>query len=198
MSGRIKVVIYARVSTSHQELDHQIESCRKLCDLKGLEILDIFQDIGSGRSFSRPNFQIMLHRIRDGHYGGVVAFKLDRLGRRALDMIHLVKELKDRGIEIFTVYDNFDTTTALGRFAQQMFILLSELEAEDISEKTKQRLAALKASGKKLGRKPLPPQRIKKIIKLRAAGLSVRDIHEKTGVSIGKISEIIKGGTNHD
>ena len=89
----MKVAIYARVSTPGQELDHQIMACRKLAEAKDLEVGEVYRDIGSGVKFTRPQFQIMLNRLRSRYYDGVIAFKLDRLGRRAGDLGLLLETL---------------------------------------------------------------------------------------------------------
>ena len=189
----MKVTIYARVSTPGQELDHQIMACRKLAEAKDLEVGEVYQDIGSGMKFTRPQFQVMLHRLRSRDYDGVIAFKLDRLGRRAGDLGLLLEELENRGIRIFTVYDNWDTGTPIGRAMRAVAVAFAELERENISEATKQRLEALKASGKKLGRKPIPANKVRKVLTLRARELSYRQIKAETGLSIGTITNIIKG-----
>jgi len=188
----MKVAIYARVSTTGQELDHQIMACRKLAEAKDLEVGEVYQDIGSGVKFTRPQFQRMLHRLRSRDYDGVIAFKLDRLGRRAGDLSLLLEELENRGIRIFTVYDNWDTGTPIGRAMRAVSVAFAELERENISETTKQRLESLKASGKKLGRKPVPANKVRKVLGLKAGGRSYREIKAETGLSIGTITNIIK------
>ena len=194
----MKVAIYARVSTAGQELDHQIMACRKLAEAKDLEVGEVYQDIGSGMKFTRPQFQIMLHRLRSRDYDGVIAFKLDRLGRRAGDLGLLLEELENRGIRIFTVYDNWDTGTPIGRAMRAVAVAFAELERENISEATKQRLESLKASGKKLGRKPVPANKIRKVLTLRARELTYREIKAETRLSIGTITNIIKGKPEED
>lgn len=194
----MKVAIYARVSTPGQELDHQIMACRKLAEAKDLEVGEVYQDIGSGLKFTRPQFQIMLHRLRSRDYDGVIAFKLDRLGRRAGDLGLLLEELENRGLRIFTVYDNWDTGTPIGRAMRAVAVAFAELERENISEATKQRLESLKASGKKLGRKPVPANKIRKVLTLRARDLSYREIKAETRLSIGTITNIIKGKPEGD
>ncbi len=194
----MKVAIYARVSTPGQELDHQITACRKLAEAKDLEVGEVYQDIGSGVKFTRPQFQIMLHRLRSRYYDGVVAFRLDRLGRRSGDLALLLEELENRGIRIFTVYDNWDTGTPIGRAMRAVAVAFAELERENISEATKQRLDAMRASGKKLGRKPVPRAKVKKVLDLRACDNSYRQIKAETGLSIGTITNIIKGKLEED
>ena len=58
---------------------------------------------------------------------------------------------------------------------------------------TKQRLAALKAQGKKLGRKPASAAQIRRVRRLRAEGLSLREIAKNASISYGAVSNIISG-----
>lgn len=188
----MKVAIYARVSTPGQELEHQIEACRKLAEAKDLDVLEVYQDIGSGAKFTRPNFQRLLEMLRGRYYDGVVAFRLDRLGRQAGQLALLLEELESRGIRIFTVYDNWDTGTPIGRAMRAVAVAFAELEKEQISEATKQRLESLKASGKKLGRKPVSDYKIRRVLDLLNLGYSYREIKVEVKVSVGTITNINK------
>jgi len=149
----MKIVIYNRVSTDKQELKQQIEACKKFCEFKGFEIKDIYSDIGSGKDFfKRPNFFEMLNKLRQYEYQGIVVFRFDRLGRNTIECIKFFEEMENKGIKVFSINENIDTSTAIGRAMRDFIIRLAQLERESISEATKQRLQALKNQGKKLGR----------------------------------------------
>ena len=146
-----KTAIYCRVSTDKQELDQQIDSCKKFCDYKGMTY-DIFTDIGSGKNMDRKGFQDMLSKARVKEYEAVVVFRFDRLGRNAREVVTLFEEFENKGIQIYSLNENIDTTNPIGRAVRDIIIRLAQLERENISEATKQRLQALKNLGKKLGR----------------------------------------------
>lgn len=147
----MKVAIYCRVSTEQQELEQQIESCKKYCAFKGFEY-DIYSDTGSGKNMNRPQFLAMLERLRKMEYGGVVLFRFDRLGRNAREVVTLLEEFETKGIQVFSMNENIDTTNPIGKAVRDIIIRLAQLERENISAATKQRLTALKNMGKKLGR----------------------------------------------
>lgn len=147
----MNVAIYCRVSTGQQELEQQIESCIKFCNYKGFEY-DIYSDVGSGKNMDRKNFQVMLGKLRKGEYEGIVLFRFDRIGRNSREVVTLFYELESKGIQIFSINENLDTTSPIGRAMREIIITLAQLERENISEATKQRLTALKNLGKKLGR----------------------------------------------
>lgn len=188
----MKVAIYARVSTPGQELEHQVEACRKLAEAKDLDVIEVYQDIGSGANFTRPAFKQLLELLRGRYFDGVITFKLDRLGRKAGQLALLLEELENRGIRIFTVYDNWDTGTPIGRAMRAVAVAFAELEREQISEQTKQRLESLKASGKKLGRKPISDYKIRRVLDLLNMDYTYREIKAEVKVSVGTITKINK------
>lgn len=147
----MKVAIYCRVSTDKQELEQQLKSCRDFCQYKEFEYSE-FAEIGSGKDFRRIKFLDMLERVRRREFQGIVVFRFDRLGRNAREVITLFEEFETKGIQIFSLNENLDTSTPIGRAMRDIIIRLAQLERENISEATKQRLQALKNLGKKLGR----------------------------------------------
>lgn len=149
----MKVVIYVRVSSEGQELDQQIQACKRFCEYKEFEIGRIYKDIGSGKDyFKRPEYNEMLKDLRAMKYQGVVVFRFDRLGRKAVEAVKFFEEMENKGIEIYSLNENLDTSTAIGRAVRDIIVRLAQLERESIAEATKQRLQALKNMGKKLGR----------------------------------------------
>ena len=149
----MKVCIYNRVSTQHQELEQQIQACKKFCDYKGFDVLDCYFEVGSGKDFfHRPQFNLMLGNLRAYKYEGIVTFRFDRLGRNTIECIKFFDEMESKGIKIFSLNESLDTSTAMGRAIRDFIIRLAQLERENISEATKQRLTALKNMGKTLGR----------------------------------------------
>ena len=149
----IKVAIYVRVSTEGQELNQQIQACTRFCEYKQFEIERIYKDVGSGKDyFKRLQYNEMIEDLRSLKYQGVVVFRFDRLGRSASEAVKFFEEMENKGIEIYSLNENLDTSTAIGRAIRDIIVRLAQLERESISEATKQRLQALKNMGKKLGR----------------------------------------------
>ena len=148
----MKVAIYARVSTDKQELDHQIAACNRFCEFKQFEIKEVFSEVGSGKSFKREQWQALLLKLRRREFDGLVCFRFDRLGRNAREVAMFFDEMETKGIPIFSINENMDVTTPLGRAMRDIILILAQLERENISEATKQRLQALKNVGKSVGR----------------------------------------------
>ena len=188
----LKVCIYSRVSSNTQELDQQIAACKRFTDYRGFEVAKVYSEIVSGAKARRPQYLQMVKDLRAYRYDGVVVFRLDRLGRNARELALLVDELENKGIKVLSVNENFDTSTALGRAMREFIYIFAQLEREQIGEATKQRLQALKAQGKQLGRRPASKYQIRQILKLRQQNLSLREIAKHSHLSKSTIFNVVQ------
>ncbi|MCI2425829.1 recombinase family protein [Candidatus Acetothermia bacterium] len=187
----MRICLYCRVSSDKQELDQQIAACKRFCDYRGFEVAAVYSEIVSGAKAKRPQYLQMIKDLRAYKYDGVVVFRLDRLGRNARELALLVDELENKGIKVFSVNESFDTSTAIGRAMRELIYIFAQLEREQIGEATKQRLAAVKAQGKKLGRKPASAYQVKRVRELRAKGQSLRQIARGSMLSYGTVYNIV-------
>jgi DNA invertase Pin-like site-specific DNA recombinase len=179
----MEVAVYARVSTEDQELQQQIASCRRFCEYKGYEVARVFSEKVSGAKAKRPQYLELVKELRQMQYGGVVVFRLDRLGRNSRELALLIDELENKGIKVLSVNESFDTSTAMGRAMRELIYVFAQLEREQISEATTQRLAAVKLAGKRLGQKPLSGFQVNKVKELATQGLSCRKIANQMHLS---------------
>ena len=178
---------YERVSTSHQDLAIQRAALERYAEVKGITIKRFFGDVCGWPYAKRPGFEEMrklLARPRPGA-DGVLVFRVDRLGRNARDASFFIEDLTQRrGLSLVSLHESFDTTTAIGRAMLEIVLVLNQLEREQISEATKQRLAAAKAAGKRLGRPPLSRHKQRRIEELAGQGMTPWQIHKATGYSV--------------
>jgi DNA invertase Pin-like site-specific DNA recombinase len=93
----------------------------------------IYKEKKSLKSKERPELEKLITQLRSGDT--VVVWKLDRLGRSLRDLIDLVAELQQRGIDFVSLQDGINTAT--GRFTFNIFASLAEFEREIIRELTK-------------------------------------------------------------
>lgn len=187
----MKAIIYARVSTDSQEIEQQISACRRFCEYKKFEVAEVITDKMSGANSKRPGYLLLVEQLRGFKYDGVVVFRLDRLGRNSRELALLIDELEGKGIKVLSVNEQFDTSTAIGRAMREIICVFAQLEREQIGEATKQRLAAVKAMGKSLGRKPASRYQIKHVLSLRNQGLSYDAITEATHLSKGTVYAVV-------
>jgi len=137
---------YARVSTQDQKLDLQVDALKRA----GCE--KVFQEKASGKNTDRPELVKMMEQLRKDDI--LVIWKLDRLGRSLKNLIEIVSDLQNRGVELISLQDNVNTSTATGKLTFAIFGALAEFERDNIRERTMAGLQAARARGKRGGRKP--------------------------------------------
>ena len=136
--------VYIRVSTEDQaregfSLGEQKEKLLQLCAFKGYEVFKIYEDAGiSAKDMEhRPAFQEMLSDMKKGKINYIVAYKLDRVTRSVRDLEELISVLEQYNCFLVCDRDDVNTSTANGRFFVRMLTVLSQLEIEIVSERTK-------------------------------------------------------------
>ena len=136
--------VYIRVSTEDQaregfSLGEQKEKLLRLCSFKGYEVFKIYEDAGiSAKDMEhRPAFQEMLSDMKKGKINYIVAYKLDRVTRSVRDLEELISVLEQYNCFLVCDRDDVNTSTANGRFFVRMLTVLSQLEIEIVSERTK-------------------------------------------------------------
>ena len=168
---------YARVSTQDQHLDLQSEALTKA----GCE--KIFNDKISGSRAERPGLTKALEMLREGDT--LVVWKLDRLGRSVKNLVDLVGELHQQGIQFKSLTDAIDTGTPSGRFFFHVMASLAEMERELTVERTRAGLEVARQLGRKGGRRrQMTESKIESAKKLLANGVPPRDVAMNLGVSV--------------
>ncbi len=137
---------YARVSTQDQNLDLQVDALSKAgCDR-------VWMEKSTGRKMDRPE----LTKLRDYARAGdtVVVWKLDRLGRGAVDLVKLLDEFKQAGIQFRSLTEGIDTSSPLGEAFFLMVAAIASCEVSAMRERTLAGMAAAKQRGRYAGRPP--------------------------------------------
>ena len=154
--------IYIRVSTEDQaregfSLGEQKEKLLQLCKFKEYEVFKVYEDAGiSAKDMEhRPAFKEMLADMKDGKINYIVAYKLDRVTRSVRDLEELISQLEQYNTYLVCDRDDVNTSTANGRFFVRMLTVLSQLEIEIVSERTKFGLNGAIKSGHLPGTIPL-------------------------------------------
>lgn len=149
-----RAAIYARQSLSLSEgIGRQVSLCKKLCEAKGWEIVEVYEDNDVSASKLRGKetaWGKMLVDIPRGTFDVVVAVDLDRLLRRVSDLTLLT----DTGMRVLTVNGEIDLTTADGQFRATMLASIAQFETRRKAERQLRANAARSAAGK-----PVPTRR---------------------------------------
>ena len=144
---------YARVSKEEQNLALQLDALKK----RG--VIRVFTDKQTGTRFDRAQFLSALDYLNEGDT--LVVWKLDRLGRSLKQLIETVENLQKRKVNLVSLTEHIDTTTATGKLFFQFIAMLAEFERNLISERTKAGLDAARARGRVGGRPKMKPTETK-------------------------------------
>jgi DNA invertase Pin-like site-specific DNA recombinase len=155
------IVGYARVSTSGQSLDVQLDK------LSAYGCTRVFAEKRSGRQAdSRPELQACLQFLRDGDT--LVISKLDRMARSILDLAKIADQLKKKGVALKVLDQAIDTGTSEGRLMFSLLASFAEFENDIRAERQADGIAKAKERGVAFGRKrALTPEQCKRIKILR-------------------------------
>ena len=147
-----RMVGYARVSTSDQDVSLQWEALRRA----GCQASQIFCDTASGAHTARPGLEACLRMLAPGDM--LVVWRLDCLGRSMAHLVTLIEGLLQRQVGFRSLSDGaIDTTTASGELVFHIFSALAQFERRLIQERTRAGLAAARARGRRGGRRALEP-----------------------------------------
>lgn len=141
---------YARVSTTHQDLERQLVALAE----HGIPDDRIYADKKTGATVDRPEFKKMLKYARPGDT--IVATNLDRLGRNLRECLNVIHDLSERGIGVKTLRDPLpiDTTDTSGmaEIAVAMLALFAHMERVFMRERAAHAREVAAAQGKQPGR----------------------------------------------
>lgn len=184
---------YARVSTTDQSLDMQIDSLKKAgCH-------QVFTDVASAVKSVRPGLEKALAYLREGDT--LVVWKIDRLGRSLAHLVQTVDQLRERGVAFRSLTDaGLDTTTRNGKLLFNLFATLAEFERDLIRERTKAGLATAAAKGRRGGRRPvITSAKLERALRLiKDKNLTVREAAAVIGVGKTALYEALKAtGADH-
>lgn len=138
---------------------------------------DIYIEKISSRKKHRPLFETMMGLLQEGDT--LVVWKIDRIGRSVRELVTILEDLMERGVNLITLSGSLiiDTTTAQGKLFFSIIAAFAEYERDINLERTLAGLEAAKKRGVKLGPKyKLIDKDVTRMKQMREAGMSVKDI----------------------
>ncbi|MDU7214547.1 recombinase family protein [Clostridium sp.] len=152
------IAIYTRKSKftgKGESIENQIEKCKKFIEFKfniDSENVNIFIDEGfSGKNENRPQYQLMMEKIKKKEIDSIVIYQLNRLGRNARDIHNTMQLCDDLGVIIYSATEGFDSSTSFGRAVIGILASLAQLEREQLAERVKDNMYTLAKMGRWLG-----------------------------------------------
>ena len=203
----IKTVIFARVSTSLQEYDRQVNELTVLANGNGWSVEAVFAEKISGAKSNSERAELirMVNYIESNHIDKVLVSELSRLGRDTLQVLEVIEMLNSKGISLYIQNYNIETLTKEGKvnaMSQFLITILAEvarMERKTIRERVESGYKNFRANGGKVGRKAgsikskeRKQEEYAKVIRSLRAGKSIRDTAMICSVSISTVHRIKK------
>lgn len=141
INDRTKAVIYCRVSSRKQESDGsglsaQESTCRDFAKQKGYEVVEVFQDVMSGKAHARPGLQRLLDLLEsvDCRQYVVLIYDGSRLARGIAVHTWLRAKIDSLGAAVESPRQNFGDKAA-DRLQENVVAVVSGFERENIVER---------------------------------------------------------------
>lgn len=171
----MRVAIYCRVSTDKQaskedsSLDTQRDRLIRYIEDKqragqnwtlSYEFVEGEEKDGkrkghSGKDLDRPTFSQLMEKVRTRLVDVVVFTKIDRISRNVVDFLTLVEEFERYDVKLVSLKEEINTASASGRVMTTIMIALAQFEREQISERTREKMAWRAGKGLPVGCRPL-------------------------------------------
>ena len=176
----MSIVGYSRVSTAEQSLSSQLDALRTA----GAE--HVYSDKLTGKNAARPGLTDCMKFLRRGDT--LLVYSTDRLGRSMTDVVTIVAELGERGVEFKSLTEPFDTTTAGGELFFHICAAFAQMNGRIISDRTRAGLASAKARGR-LGGRPtvMTEERIEVARRMRAEKATWATIAQTLQVGVSSV-----------
>ena len=130
-----RAILYIRVSTDEQadkgySLLHQEDRLRKYCELQNIEVMALFKEDYSAKTFHRPEFTKLLEFLKKNKsVADLLLFtKWDRFSRNAGDAYSMINTLDKNGIEPQAIEQPLDLTIPENKIMLAFYLAAPEVE----------------------------------------------------------------------
>lgn len=204
-------VAYCRVSTEEQaaegfSIEGQATRLRAYAIAHELGPVTIVEDPGrSGKDLNRPGLQQILAMVDQGHVAHVMVWRLDRLSRNLGDLIELADLFGQKCVGLHSVNENLDLSSATGRMYFNIIGTFAQFYREQLGENVRMGTAQAVREGKWVNRPKTGyslvngelvandhAAAVAQMFRLRALGLSHREIGERTGFKHSTVMVILQ------
>jgi DNA invertase Pin-like site-specific DNA recombinase len=179
----LPLVAYIRVSTAGQVASGigqatQHKAIADFAEANDLAIGGWYEDAGRSGSSRRRRvgLQAALAEIAAGRAAGIIAAKIDRLGRSSADVMGLVEQAHRERWRLIALDVGLDTTTPAGELVAAALAMAARFEFRRISERQLEKNQELRRRGEPRGRTAAPREVADRILALRAGGATWRAI----------------------
>lgn len=180
--------LYVRISTKDGRQDHsnQLDALRQFCErMKWVTSAETeYVDQDSGSKTRRPALDRLMRDATKRRFDVCVVFALDRLTRsgpaKAFEYIARLRALKVEFVSM--TEEHFRTSGPAGDLFFAIAAYIAEQETSLLKQRIEAGIARARRGGTRIGR-PKTIVNVERIRELRDAGLSLRTIAMKLGIS---------------
>jgi site-specific DNA recombinase len=159
-----------RVSTDEQavlefnSLQAQEQICRTYISMRDgdpataerWEQADTYSDSGySGGTLERPALRRLLTDVEAGRVDTILIYKIDRLSRSIHQFYRIWELLEHYHVDLVSATQDLNTSTSQGKLMLNMLLSFGQFEREQISERTRDKVAAARKMGRWTGGMPI-------------------------------------------
>lgn len=178
---------YARVSTTAQSLEEQLEQLIEA----GVEKENIYKEKFTGTKTNRPEFVKLLTELRDNDT--IIVTKLDRFARNTKEALTVIEPLLERNVTIKVLNLGTIENTVMGRMIMRTILSVAEMERDMIVERTQEGKAFAKKNNPNYREgRPIAPITADKrhAYELLKSGLSYKEVSKLTRFSVSTIQRV--------
>ena len=145
---KLRVAFYGRVSTEHEmqvsALKNQMQWYEELAErdpnweIIGSVTSYLDRGITGTQAKKRPNFLRLIEDAMTGKIDMIVTREVSRFARNTVETLNYVRELKEKGVEVYFVNDNIHSIRDNdGELRLTLMASLAQEESRKISERAK-------------------------------------------------------------
>lgn len=169
---------YARVSTTDQKLENQLEALK----IAGAD--KIYQEKFTGTTTERPEFTKLLQQLNPDDT--LIVTKLDRFARNTREALDIIQDLFNREVKVNILNMGLIDNTPTGQLIFTIFSAFAQFERDMIVTRTQEGKAYAKRNDPHFreGRpQTYTDEQMRLAYQLRQQGMTYKMIARKTGIS---------------
>jgi DNA invertase Pin-like site-specific DNA recombinase len=189
------VALYARVSTTDQNCEMQLDDLRRFANQRFGRAYEYVEFGVSGKQRRRPRLDELLKDAHRRLFDVVLVWKFDRFARSVKHLVDSLEEFRALGIHFVGFTEGVDTTSPSGELLFHIMGAVAHFERDLIAERVRAGIAHARAMGKHIGR---PRARIdsERVIALRREGKSLRSIARTLAVPVSRVRRTVAQKTS--
>ncbi len=181
----MRLIGYIRVSSVSQTqgfgLEVQRQAIEQYCAIHGHELLGIEEEVRSAVK-TRPIFDKVKEKVLNGKADGLIAYRLDRIGRSVKDLANIADEFQRAGKALIFVQNAIDTSTPEGKLLFNLLAAIAEYERTLLLERTRAGRELAEKQGK-ICHRPRTPIDPKILAEMKKKGVSHRMMAKTLSIS---------------